>query len=274
MQASNVYRLSALLIVILCVSGATVRAEFTLVEDFDDLSLGNISGQDGWSAAGTSSQVVTDPTDPDNQVLAVTTESTTLHKDLLIPNGTTRMLFFRFRYANQLNYSFGMSDSSSPDQFGHFESELSMSNATNELRIRDANNYDVLTPVAGHTWYNTWMLINNLSDDTQVYLHARPGELAALDDRLDAEGQTVFDFRGSGGNLVTYFIKTGGGNSENSGPLYIDDIYVEDTNGSNLRNPTNDASSSVPSVSHAGLLLTAFMLAGAGALVGRRRRLA
>ena len=273
MQASNPGQLSALLVITLCCSAAAARAEFSLVESFDDLSPGNIHGQNGWVAAGTSSQVVADPANPDNQVLEITTESTTLHKDLLIPNGTVRTLFFRFRYANQLNYSFGMSDVASPDQFGHFESELSMSNATNELRIRDANNYDVLTPLTGHAWYNTWMLINNLGNNTQVYLHARPGELAGLGDRLDAEGQTVFDFRGSAGDLLTFFIKTGGGNSVNSGPLYIDDIYVEDTHALNLRNPTAESAPAVPVVFEATLALTAILVAATGAIILRKRRL-
>jgi hypothetical protein len=42
--------------------------------------------------------------------------------------------------------------------------------------------------------------------------------------------------------MVNFFIKTGGGNGV-SGPLYIDDIYLEDSNAINLENPIGPSSS-------------------------------
>jgi len=57
---------------------AVTRAEWTRVEDFEGLTLGDISGQGGWSSQGTSNVVATDPAGGGNQILAVTTNSTEL----------------------------------------------------------------------------------------------------------------------------------------------------------------------------------------------------
>ncbi|MCA9265998.1 MAG: hypothetical protein KDA60_19190, partial [Planctomycetales bacterium] len=59
-------------------------------------------------------------------------------------------------------------------------------------------------------------------------------------DKLAAnDGDETFDFRVFGqGSLYEFFVKTaGGGSSENFGPVYFDNIYVELTNTLNLRNP-------------------------------------
>jgi hypothetical protein len=159
-------RLCGVGLVVLCLSVNTGRGSFQEVADFQGLSLGNVDGQDGWVAAGTSSAVVVDPADGDNQVLAITTDSTTAYKDLAIENGTVRMLFFRCRFEDQLNFSFGMSDRPIPVQFGDFESELNMSNSTNELRVRDSQQYEVVSTLNAESWYNVWMLIDNLGDNT------------------------------------------------------------------------------------------------------------
>jgi hypothetical protein len=228
---------AAALAAVLPVAGAA-QAAFVLVENFDDLVLGPIDEQGAWYAASATSEVAADPAAPGNLVLAVTTDSTHLHRDTLLLNGTTRMLFLRFRIGEQQNFSFGLSGSTFPSQFGHFEPELGMSNATNELRINDGGTYDVLTLIQPDTWYNCWMLINNEADVTQVYLHDRDGDAAQVSDRLEAGGQTWFQFRsGAAANLRTFFIKTGGGSGP-SGPLYLDDIYLENTHFLNFQNPS------------------------------------
>ena len=248
-----------------CVPFGAARADFVLVEDFEGLTLGPIDGQNDWTAENDTSVVTLDPADDTNQVLAVTTDSTHLHKGAVIFDGTVRMMFVRFRFAGQQNYSFGMSDVSEPGRFDHFEVELSMTNAMNELRVNDGGMYDELGLLTPGTWYNTWVLVNNFTDKTQIFLHDRPGDDATMDDQLDAEGQTVFDFRNSSaGNLINFFVKTGGGSGP-SGPLYLDDIYIENTNVLNLRNPAGEPDcpadandDGVTDQADLGILLSAF----------------
>jgi hypothetical protein len=213
------------------------RAEFVKVEDFEALELGPIDDQAEWSAAHDTSVVAIDPVDDGNQVLSVATDSTRLYRPAYVLNGTVRMMFLRFRYAEQLNFSYGLSDSVYPSQFGHFEAELSMTSASSDFRVNDDGSYEVLTQLEPDVWYNVWVLVDNENDTTRIWLHDRPGSGAGWHDQLDADGQTVFGFRGNGGDLRTFFIKTGGGSGP-SGPLYIDDIYIEDTAALNLWNPT------------------------------------
>ena len=218
-----------------------VQAAFVLVDDFESLTPGNIDGQNDWRAPGGSGNVVIDPADPDNQVLAVTTDSNYLSKPVVIQNETARMLFVRFQIVNQLNYSLGMSDAAVPDQFGDFESELGLRNSTNEFKVNNGGTYDVLTTLVPDTWYNLWMWVDNDADTTTVWLNDMPGADAVPADILANDGgTTVFQFRSGGtlNDLRTFFIKTGGGNSQNSGPLYIDDLYQENTDDLNLDNPT------------------------------------
>jgi hypothetical protein len=214
------------------------KASFITIETFEGLALGPIDDQNGWVAASETSTVASDPAGGDNQVLSVITESTRLHKGALVLSDTVRMLFLRFRYADQLNFSLGMSDQLYPTQFGDFEVELSMTNATSELRINDDGGYEVIDELAPSIWYNCWLYIDNAADETQVWLHQRNGEPATAEDQLDADDQIYFAFRsGTSADLKNFFIKTGGG-SGLVGPLYIDDIYLEDTDALNLSNPS------------------------------------
>ncbi len=237
---------------VLSAIGATgAFAAFVPVEDFDGLELGPIDGQAGWTAVDAGSIVALDPADGENRVLSIATVSTRLHRTLVLPEGATRMLFLRLRYEQQLSISFGMSDYAYPSQFGDFESELGLTNTTSELRVNDGGSYEDLGPVERNVWYNCWMRIDNLADETRVWLHARPGADAGDADILDSDGQTVFDFRsGTPMDLRTFFVKTGGG-SGLYGPLFIDDIYMEDTEDLNLECPaevqTGVAGSPAPS---------------------------
>jgi len=265
MKCTSVKLCAVAALVVVCVTLGTARADFELVEDFEDLVLGPIDDQGGWYAADDTSVVALDPADEANQALAVVTDSTHLHHSAVILNDTVRMMFLRFRFAEHQNYSFGMSDSSSPDQFGHFEVELSMTNASNDLRVNDGGTYDELGLFTPGTWYNVWLLINNVTDDTQIFLHDRPGDDATVADQLDIDGQTVFDYRdGSAGNLLNFFIKTGGGSGP-SGPLFIDDIYLENSDALNLENPAGEPTcvadandDGVTDQADLGILLSAF----------------
>ncbi len=251
---------------LLCAWATSAQGSFVKVEDFEGLTPGSINGQNEWFAAAITSQVAADPADSANQVLSVVTDSTRLYKPLLIANGTMQVLFLRFRFGGQQMYSFGMSDMAGPDQFGDFEAEVGMANQSNDLRINDGQGYSEVAELLPDTWYNAWLVIDNIADQTEVYLHDRTGEDATATDQLKSivGNVSVFDFRdGVAGDLRTLFIKTGGGSSENSGPLMIDDIYIDaGYSGGALANPT------VPEPG--GLALT--MVATAALLRRARRR--
>jgi len=225
--------------------GTVARAEFITIEDFETLTPGPIGGQAGWTAPGTGSTVAADPVQTDAQVLSVLTESTHLFRELVVAQSASRMLFFRFRIENQASLSFGLSDVVHPDRFDHFEIELSVTNSPTTLRINNGGTYDALLPLQLGTWYNCWVWVDNGADSTQVWLHPRAGENATSADRLAFGDESAFAFRnGTGGDLATFYTKTGGGNGVD-GPILLDDIHLEDTDTLNLTNPADAPTATV-----------------------------
>jgi len=230
----------------------SAQAAFQAVDTFDDLNLGTINGQNGWSISGTSGEVVLDPADGSNQALEVSTESGTLEKAMTIARNTTRMLFLRLRFEEHGSYSFGVSFASNPAEFVDFSAELGMAAATtgdpnNDFRVANGSStgiYDVLDTLTPGTWYNVWVLINNTDESYEVWLNSDPdGDAQASDQQDNDQDETSFGFRTAAGtDLQNLFMKTGGGDSPPNGRFYIDDIYLEDADGRNLSNPTGDSS--------------------------------
>ena len=228
----------------------SAQAAFQVVENFDSLTLGDINGQNGWFASLNSNGVELDPAGGSSQVLKVFTESGILHKAANVAQGTTRMLFLRFRFEEHGAYSFGLSHLLNPDEFSDFGPELGMAAATasdpgNDFRVANGLTtgvYDVLELLVPGTWYNTWVLVDHSSDTYQVWMNADPGGDAQASDQLDNDAaETLFGFRtATATNLINFFIKTGSGASPVDGRFYIDDIYLENTGDINLSNPLGD----------------------------------
>ncbi len=223
----------------------SARGAFLRVENFDDLALGSIGGQNGW-VAGSSNVVAADPAGGENQVLAVTNLATTVRKGLLLPQGTVHMVFLRYRFAEQLSGSFGLSHLSSPSEFSDFKPELSLTSTANDLRIANGDTtgvYDELAEVDDDTWYNVWLLVDNALNTTQVWQNTTPGGVATAGDILvNEQGEDTFGFRvGGNSDLINFYIKTGSGSSGDFGPLYIDDIYLESSSQLIFSNPTEQS---------------------------------
>lgn len=220
--------------------GTALQGEFFPVETFTEVLPGAVHGQNEWRDPGGSGVVVSDPENAVNQVLAITNDSAIVSRPLTMDNGTIRMLFLRFRFTGLQNYSFGLSDSTFPSEFDDFEVEIGMSNARNDLRINNGGQYDFVSALSSNRWYYIWVLVDNVEDEFELYLHSRPDEDAVAEDQLQSAGVTVFDFRNrSAQDLKTFYIKTGGGGSQKVGPLYLDDIHVETTSSLNLSNPVS-----------------------------------
>jgi hypothetical protein len=72
----------------------TAKADFQLVEDFEEIPVGSLDGQRGWSA--TLGLVKGDPSQLGNQVASFEgAGSAAAYLPLLIADGTTATLFFR-----------------------------------------------------------------------------------------------------------------------------------------------------------------------------------
>ncbi len=225
----------AILAVILA---AKAHAEFTELETFDSLVLGEINNQSSWSASLGNGAVVVDPSEPANQVLQLAPSPGVLSREALIAQGTQRMLFLRFRFQDQQNLSFGMSHLSSPTEFSDFGTELRRSDATNDFKIHDGKNYERLTSLEPDTWYNLWAWIDSQEDQTRVWLHHRDGEPAFATDQLTSRDQDEFGFRTpTNTDLIRFYIKSSSGGGK-SGPFWFDDLYLEDSSLLNLTNPT------------------------------------
>jgi len=173
------------------------------------------------------------------------------------------MLFLRLRFAEHGRYSLGLSRLSHPGEYSDFHPEMGMAAATasdpsNEFRVANGllpnQIYDELTTLVPGTWYNIWVLLDNnpvpedgVSGTYEVWLNSEPGGAAQASDQLGNDvAETIFGFRtATAGDLINFFIKTGGGSSPVDGRFYIDDIYIEDTDGTNLNNPLNDPEGTV-----------------------------
>ena len=271
-----------------------VRAEFTLIDNFDAYLSGSaIDGHGQWHAeAGANvvaAGVTNDPTNPQNRVLGIGaggyTSGTLGHRETTNTDANVRIaqngygtVFFRIAWnTGDIDFSIGMTDVANPisdlifNSFTQFESQLAFSFADgfDQIAARDGGTFKTLTTdVTPLQWYNVWMVVDNWFDSTEVYIQGGSFETQT---KLSSAGDSTFGFRNgiSNNDLLTFFIATGRNlnNSppdplENIGPVYLDDVYVDRT-AKNLINPVPEPSS---------LLLAA---AGAMALVlglGRSRK--
>ena len=253
-------------------------AEFTLLDNFQGSTLGNVNTQNGWVANGTSGNVVADPGDATNRLLEITTTSANVYKSLGTPlaNSATGTIYYQIKRAGLVNMSTGLSDVAAPTAgFGDYESQVNVNSLTDPqpIRVRDAGAFDATQDVfATGTAYHVWHVVNNLNDTSKVYIQSA----TAGSPVLQMSGtQSDFLFRNStttttaANDLLTFLIKTGGAGTTDTahfGPLYVDNIYFDPT-AANLAAPAALITGVVPEPGTISLLGL-----GALALLGRRRR--
>ena len=197
------------------------------VDDFEGLSNGAINGRNGWS--GTEGTVENDPSDSSNKVLLIDDYSASYSRKTLptfINNGSNGTMFFRLRRDSGIDIFAGASDSFSPTNFSEYRAQVGSRPADgNDWTIRSGENFLRSTNSDGfpaNEWVCVWLLINNSSDNYQVYVQGGPYSSAT---RLNTSSGSTFGFReGSTSNPIRSFYTRAG---EASGGLYIDDIYVE-----------------------------------------------
>ncbi len=246
------------------------RGVFTLLDDFDNYTLGPLddrSGagpnfqQGGWIDNGAQGTLGTDPTvhlanvvvDPQvvfNQVLQIDANAagglTSVHKTLptAIADGSTATVFMRF-YVESIsnvtgNLAIGASRAAAPGTtadyagYGVAEGETKPGGT---FRAGDGNTLSDLSPLySPGAWNNLWVVLDNANDQVQFYTSRLLGQAPTLLTSANAP----FDFQGgpNGQDLLTLMFQ-----SSNNGPFapmadaqYIDQIYI-DTAGMNLTNP-------------------------------------
>jgi hypothetical protein len=228
------------LVAMITVTGRT-EAQFVLIDNFQKQSVGELSGQNGWTAIGDNAalvKVVADPTSAANRVLqySAKAEGVAAYKSISIPNANTvSTLFFRMRRTpGEVNMNWGATDVAGPKEFADYEAQVNMQVVdTLNLRVRDRNAFVEVTPFAADTWYKTWVVINNSADTYEVFVQ---GGALGTATQMAAGGKTVFTFRNgqAANDLVNVFFRT---NPPHTADFLIDDIYV-DTAARNLGDPT------------------------------------
>jgi hypothetical protein len=233
---------------VLWMTGNTT-AIYRQFDDFQDEFIGPLNGQDAWYSQGGDNRIVEDPADPMNQVLYVPSESSIVRKSLIVghtgvPDGTVRMMFMRICVSQKQTFAVGLSGLRYPSEFSDFAPEIGLANSAKNLDLRvwddEEGKYEVVQTLVPDRWYNLWVRVDAFNNSYEVWLNDIPGADAAEADKLAAgDGDDVYDFRsGTNSDLLTFFIKTAGGNSgPNFGPVYVDDIYLELSGDLNLSNP-------------------------------------
>ena len=213
-------------------------AAWAEIDTFDSRDPGLLDGQGDWVATEIY-EVVTDPTDAQNQVLQVLpvggAENAFSELSEALEDGTTGSLYFRFWPSDDLSHmNFGLSDVNPPGDGGwnDFEAQI-RDNQQGGLDFRDNGGFtNLLDFLEIEEWYQVWMVIDNNEDVLQGYIQS---EVSFPEQTpLTAGAQDTFDFRfGTDDPLSTFYLRAG---ANHEGDWYLDDVYL-DLDGENLSVP-------------------------------------
>ena len=236
------------------------RAEFNLMEDFDGLPLGGIdevqsTGAQVWDTHvdGTDTQaVVASPTEPagDQSLLSAAAGSTITGCALdvgdpavaphnWIDNDETGTLFLRVympaegRVNNYVGAASIVDELDSVSQANFRAGVIFYNGSTGgsrEVHVIDGGQGALIGTVEGDTWYNLWIVANNVTDTFDFYMTS--GTESALESDLVA-ADLSFNGTVPWTSPLKGLILRG---STNSTGMYVDDIYW-DGDAKNLENP-------------------------------------
>lgn len=203
-----------------------IAANWTLLEDFDSLTVGPIDGQNGWSGTN-NPRVQTDPVDSGNQMLLMDEPETRTYKSLPseIPDSSAgSSLFFRLRREDSIDGFGGLSDVTMPDVWGDYEAQFGgRSEHASLFSIRDDNNFVTSNSLFNsHRWYCVWIIVNNSADSYEIYVQG--DQFEEQTQIQTGSGQSTFKFRNGGSESIKTFY--GRMASTFDGVTMIDDVYV------------------------------------------------
>jgi len=237
--------LKLMVAVALMANSSLALAQWTLLDDFEGHSLGDVNGQGNWTASNGVYNVAVDPLDASNQVLFVATgtgsngsgagsNNANIPLGSGIADGATGTVFFRMSIgANNLplgngtaggDFVFGSSDVAAPNAWGDYEGYMVMANGL--IRVRNGGSFSNVGTYNADEWYNYWLVLDNDADTTTLYSSQGTDPPVSLGTGAFRNGTTD--------PLVTLNLRIGELLDGTDGRL--DSIYF-DRSGANLSNP-------------------------------------
>ncbi|GMA30299.1 PQQ-dependent sugar dehydrogenase [Litorihabitans aurantiacus] len=212
---------------------AADAAGFTEHLDFEDLTVGPLDGQDGWTShpAG---QVILDPVNQNNRALELTGGNRSAHRAVTpIEDGTTGTVFLRMRRDASSDNSFGLTDVDAPSSTSHSRAYVNNQNS-DVLKVRDGGAFADVGTWSEDVWQCVWIVADNAADRVTVYTQ---GGIYDEQTRLPAGAEQTFGFREAVDGALDRFFWINGGNS--NGRIMLDDVAI-DPSAANLALPTGN----------------------------------
>ncbi len=238
----------------------TVHADFLVVENFENGTVGSSVSTLGWSGTTNGlpyATVAEYPVAGENQVLQLTgtTQNNGVYLNLsasqLIASGATGTLFFRVLFSSDENYNVNIGFGNTDDPYNSVQGNF-------RFRAADAETWTVshgTNPAVNATspatrdvdvWYSVWVVVNpeGGANKWEAYVQAEGGSQTQV---VTGASNALFTFKDGNGvdaatdRLVIYFGTTSGVALGGASPVFLDDIYI-DPAGKNLASPIPEAS--------------------------------
>jgi len=213
---------------------------WTLMDDFESRTPGDLNGQNGWSVlvgtvGGTGTTSVTaDPADAGNHVATLSGTHTAANRFLSSLSPTeTFTVFKRFRIDNidtsatssgETHLNMGVSNLAAPSGLGDFSLHTSVTpTVTTPLRIRHTpESAPTNVTVESDIWYSTWYVVDNTTGKFKLYIQGGTQTSPVLAaDGIVTDGN--WNFRNPGAvTAARLYLRS---LANHNAPAFIDDIY-------------------------------------------------
>ncbi|YCM43182.1 PEP-CTERM sorting domain-containing protein [Verrucomicrobiaceae bacterium 227] len=231
-------RLSSLLCAAVLMPIGSAQASFTLIENFEGLTAGALGTQNGWTS-DEDYTLVNDPSGGGNQVLQYVAGAQggayLPLGDAAIGTSESGTLFARIHFDTDGNANIGLTDVNAPGAYGDFRVQINRQGAT-AIKGRDGGGFQDLTSTPGDladdvaTWYNVWVVANNATDTSRVFIQSDGDALFATQTEVFPPDGAL-NFRVAAPEALDTLVLR-----SQAGTFFFDDIHLSP--GTDLSNPT------------------------------------